>query len=343
MNNSPENNEKEENNMIDVVSETADLISDVASGIPAPIKKNFLKAFGQLCTAAVDIPVAHLEGRAAEIRAESKARIEIIGTGSAQISAKMNVDQKFIESAANKYAQRIVREQINKDDVVRIAASEIKTNPAPNISEESKVEDISTDWLNTFEREVGTKSSEEMKLLFGKILAGETQQPNSFSIKTLKTLSQLDHKIANTFLRLSSLCTQVEAGGKKILVIINSLGKQAGANGLMDYGITFTDLSLLSEYGLIPSELSISGFYDFLIEGSLHSKGLQLPFTIQGRSYRLYPKPDRNMDEKFKLSGVGLSNTGFELLSILEPQANDKYIQDLKKYFEGKHLDMVEI
>lgn len=345
MDKTPENDDLKESTMLDAASTTAEIISDTASGIPAPIKKNLFKAFAQLCTAAVDIPVAHLEGKAAEIRAESNSRVKIIETSSDQISNKMDVDPQYAQVAVQKYGQRIIREQINLDDTVRIAAEEIKRKPLPSPADEDQVEveDISDDWLNTFEREVSTKNSNEMKLLFGKILAGEIQKPNSFSIKTLKTLSQLDQKIAKIFLTLCSLCTQAKFGNSVLSAMVNSLGKNAGANGLKEYSISFTDLTLLIEYGLIQSELHITGTFDFFIDGSPHSKSLAFPLTIQGKNYKLYPKPERDMDERLKLSGLSLSSTGKELLTVIDPPACDKYIQGLKEYFDKIHLSMVEL
>ena len=55
-----------------------DLVADTAiPGIPAPVRRNFLKAVGQLCTAAIDIPAAYLTGVADERRAETAARIRL--------------------------------------------------------------------------------------------------------------------------------------------------------------------------------------------------------------------------------------------------------------------------
>ena len=54
-------------------------------------KKNAWKAFGRLCTAVVDFPVASLEGRTAERRAESAARVKLIETSSNQIADQMMV------------------------------------------------------------------------------------------------------------------------------------------------------------------------------------------------------------------------------------------------------------
>ncbi len=38
---------------------------------------------------------------------------------------------------------------------------------------DTQIPDISQDWLNAFDKEACDKSSDEMRYLFGKILAGE--------------------------------------------------------------------------------------------------------------------------------------------------------------------------
>lgn len=57
------------------LSTIGDAVGDLISGVPAPIRKNAAKAFGRLCTAAVEYPVALIENAIAERRAESRARV----------------------------------------------------------------------------------------------------------------------------------------------------------------------------------------------------------------------------------------------------------------------------
>ena len=83
-------NEKESAQYDEVIS-IPDIITDVVadtvvSGIPAPVTRNLFKAFGQLCSAAIDFPVAFLSGMADERRAETEARIKLINTTAAQIA-----------------------------------------------------------------------------------------------------------------------------------------------------------------------------------------------------------------------------------------------------------------
>ena len=157
-----------------------DLVADTA--IPAPVRRNLLKALGQLCSASIDIPVAYLTGKADERRAETAARIKLINTAATQIAQQMQTDPEYARIAVQKFGHRVLREQVNLDMISQRAASEIQDacDSIGQSSEESS-DEINDDWLNAFEVEARQKSTEEMQALFGKILAGEITRPGSFS------------------------------------------------------------------------------------------------------------------------------------------------------------------
>lgn len=231
----------------------ADSIGDLVTGIPAPIRKNFFKAFGQLCTAAVDIPVAKMESCAAEIRAASSARIEIIKKEGKVISERLNVPNEYVAKASEKFASKVVKEQLNLD--------QIGLNAAKNLSQEKYDEsstkdtkEISDDWLNEFESYAKLKSSDEMKFVFGKILSGEILNPGTFSIRTLRIVSQLDNQAARLFQILCSHSIRLKAGNLFFDGRVVSLTGQAGSNSLREYGLSFDNLNILQEYGLIISD-----------------------------------------------------------------------------------------
>ena len=186
-----------------------DLVADTAiPGIPAPVRRNFLKAFGQLCSAAVDVPAAFLTGIADERRAETAARIKLINTSASQIAQQMQTDPVYARVAVEKFGQRVLREQVNLDLISQKAASEIRD--ASDSSDQSEPDEsgetISDDWLNAFETEARQKSTEEMQTYFGKILAGEIKKPGSYSTKTIRILGSLDQSTAKPFVRLCSMC-----------------------------------------------------------------------------------------------------------------------------------------
>ena len=198
----------------------ADLLLD--STIPAPIRKNAFKAFNQLCTAAIEWPVAYFEGKAAEERAKSEGRIKIREEITAQIVQQVKVPQEYARRAGNKFAEKIIREQINLDKISAIAADELNkaesassTNQGADSGEEKTIND---DFLNSFEEEARQKSTEEMQLLFGRILAGEIRKPESYSIRTVKILGQLDQNAAILFKKLCSVCVVLEISNVELVL-----------------------------------------------------------------------------------------------------------------------------
>src|SRR5689334_15935232 len=81
---------------------TADVLSGLGDGIPTPVKRNFFKALGQLCTAAVDWPAAYFEGKAAEKRAETESRVKLINRSAEQIASQLHIAEEYVRTAGHK-------------------------------------------------------------------------------------------------------------------------------------------------------------------------------------------------------------------------------------------------
>ena len=54
------------------------------------------------------------------------------------------------------------------------------------------------------------------------------------------------------------------------------------------------------------------------------------------------PSQDRDNKPEFKLSGAALSCVGRELFHIVDQDPMPEYTEDLKKFFLGQNLQMVE-
>lgn len=322
-----------------------DLISTLT--LPASIVRNASKAFGQLCSALVDVPVGALERRSAEKRAESEARIKIIGENAAQIAGQMKVPPEYALRAGNKFAEKIIREQINLDKVSIIAANELKKEKSDSSTEQSadsgQEKTISDDFLNSFEEEVRHKSSEEMQLLFGRILAGEIRKPETYSVRTVKILGQLDQNVAILFKRLCSACAVVvdPNNGYVVDIRVPSLGGDPGSNILRKYDLGFDQLNILNEYGLIISEYNSQYSYNRCIANK--NNQFTLMFWHQGRYWGLQPSPEREKNKGCIVSGIVLSRVGCELFPIVDQDPMEGYTEDLKKFFAQRNLHMVEV
>jgi len=332
--------------------------------LPASTVKNLYKVIGRFCSAAVDIPIAHLEGVAAEKRAATEARVKLIREDAEQIAKRMNVPQEYVRRAGNKYAEKIIGEQINLDNISAFTLQELQkpetekssTQDAKDSNKDNhgvtmgqntdniKEKTIDDDWLNRFETEARQKSSEEMQRRFARVLAGEIQKPGSFSSKAVKTLGELDQNTAALFKKLCSVCVVFGISNIQHIIDIRvpSLGGNPGSNALKKYGLNYSTLNILNEYDLIISDYNSWSDYNWCIVNE--NNPIYFSFQHQDKHWVFLPLPDWNKDSKeFRVSGVALSSVGQELFQIVDQDPMPEYTEDLKKFFTGQKLQMVEV
>lgn len=324
------------------LSTIGDAVGELVSGIPAPVRKNAVKAFGRLCTAAVEYPVALIEGAISEKRAESRARVQLINASAQQIAEQMRTDPEYARAAATKFARKIVRERVNVDQVSEIAAADLKSEPLTTANDSTpEAPSISEDWLNAFESEAAQMSSEQMQRLFGKILAGEIRRPSSYSIKTVKLMAQLDNHAANLFILLCSLSisTRIPMSNEILDARVVSMGN-AGSNSLQAYGLGFAALNILHEYGLIISDYNSYMDYRTAI---VHNNQIGLPMIYQNTRWALMPKVASPGLQEFRVDGVAFSRSGKELLSIVDIKPNEIYTAALNNFFDQRGMTMTSV
>ncbi|REG84084.1 DUF2806 domain-containing protein [Winogradskyella sediminis] len=330
--------ESEEQSGLETVT---DAIGDLVSGVPAPIRKNFFKAFAQLCTAAIDIPVAKMEGVAKEIRAASSARVQIIEKQGEQIAEQLDIPKEYVIKASEKFASKVVKEQLNLDQITLNAANNLKQEDSENEQQASK-EEISDDWLNEFENYAKLKSSEEMKLVFGKILSGEITKPGTFSIRTVRLISQLDNQAAKLFQLLCSQSVSMYIGKSHMLdARVVSFSGSPASNSLTKYGLSFDNLNVLQEYGLIISDYNSYMNYAPCVAND----GIHLAATLYfGEThYGLIPTDKEKYDKTVRLNGVTFTKAGKELRKIIPLKDASNYKKDLDEFFNKKHLKLTKI
>jgi hypothetical protein len=326
------------------LSVISDALGDLVTGIPAPIRKNAVKAFGRLCTSAVEYPIALIEGAIAERRAASRARVKLIDTSASQIADQMRTDPEYARAAATKFAHKIIRERVNVDQISEIAAANLKSEPLTIANDDRDMEapPISEDWLNAFESEAAQMSSEQMQILLGKILAGEIRRPTSYSIKTIKLMAQLDNRAAAFFSLLCSLSISVRVPNLNIVIDarVVSMGN-AGSNSLQAYGLGFDALNILQEYGLIIS--AYNSYMDYRM-AVVHDGNVSLPMVYQNAQWALLPKVAPPVPhQEFNVHGVAFSRSGKELLSIVDIKTNAKYTEAFNNFFDQQGMTMTRV
>ena len=324
----------------------SDLVADAAiPAIPAPVRRNALKAFAQLCSAVIDIPVAFLTGKADEMRAETAARIKFTNVSAAQIAEQMQTDPEYARVAVHKFGQRVLRDQVNLDMISQRTAIDLQGGSDSIDQPASQQADnvINDDWLNAFETEAKQKSTEDMQLLFSKILAGEIRRPGSYSTRTVKILGSIDQNVANHFVKFCSM--SVATFGD---IRVPSLGGNAVNNVLQPYGLNFATLNLLNEHGLVIPDYNSRNELTPCIALPIEVKGAEgqavcIPFNYQSKHWILMPKSNDNIGKKLQIDGVALTQSGRELFNIVQVEPMEHYSRELTKFFESKGFSMLEV
>lgn len=81
----------------------------------------------------------------------------------------------------------------------------IAESPAPDAEKEpeSDTEELNSDWINRFRNHAEQASTEELRNLWARILAGEARRPGRFSAATLRFIGELDQLQAERCERIS--------------------------------------------------------------------------------------------------------------------------------------------
>lgn len=289
-------------------------------------------------------------------RREARAK-QIVATGDADallIQAKAQAEARALLVSqdadvtgaldiANTVNQRIQfqerKRQINIASVVRQAASQLGDKEVENHEPDH-------DWTARFFNEVQDVSSEEMQLLWAKVLAGEVERAGSTSLRTLGILKNLDQAMARLFRKFCSACVFLSPDGKTLMdARVPSLGGNAGSNSLREYGLNFDALNRLNENGLIISDYN--SWYDYRLSTGLSLDNppqlIRIPFRFQNRYWVLVSTGERNSNKEFRLSGVALTRSGRELSRVVGSEVMDEFSQDLFSFFRGENLQMTEV
>ncbi len=225
--------------------------------------------------------------------------------------AIMQVRQKF-------------KEINNQSDIVSIAIDYAKDGT--DFSDESKVND---EWLDRYMDSAKFVSNEEMKLIWGKILANEFETPGSTPLNMSRILSETSPELAEAFTKICSMKViihLVDRDGKENdyedCVIIPFSGNE---EFFSDQGIHYSTLLELETAGLIKQDsdgyaLNIrdQNFIKYRIEG------FDDLFSISGQ------------ERQISIGNVALTAAGRCLEEIIEEKEINGYDEVIMNFYRGK-------
>lgn len=204
------------------------------------------------------------------------------------------------------------------DNVVEIAAEQLKNED--NISEEP----VDKDWSKRFFNIVQDITDEEMQGLWGRILAGETKKPNSYSKRTLEVLKNLSKEEAEIFTKFAELKIEVNNS----VIWNNDNGKFIEK----EFGITFNDRLLMTELGLLSSENNL----EFSFRPTNNDK--QTIIMYYGNKGIVFYREENTPKQSNQV--LVFTRIGIELSKLIEPKPNKNYIEKICSSFA---IDKVRI
>jgi uncharacterized repeat protein (TIGR03899 family) len=209
-----------------------------------------------------------------------------------------------------------IKKQLNIENVTAFAAEELKNEPPVTN------EPLDEDWTTRFFNITEDISNEEMQALWGKILAGEIKQPKTYSLRTLELIRNLSKNEADIFMKVANFAIKSGNG--------NYIFKGKDDNKLdMDYNITYMDIALLKEIGLIqPGDFVNHQFLQQTIEKQLiiFTGNIAIFITVKANTPTV------------KMPVEVFSTTGNELLKLIKPIPNFEYIRYVANSIKNENV-----
>ena len=322
-----------------------DYVSSGVGAIAGPMLANWRanrEGKARLTSARYDADVLQIE-------AESRARtIAIIAD--AQAAARHSVETSSDSSYGT---MEITREDITQSiefqTKKRLAnVRSIMEEAADDLGDKEVIDhEPNHDWTARFFDYSQDVSSEDIRQLWAKVLAGEVERPGSVSIKTLDILKNLDRRVAELFRRLSSARLMLELNGIELLdARVPNLGDYKEGNSLQIYGLGYDNLNVLREHGLVSTDLNSWFKYTLCIVPWVSETGPirpLIPFSFQGQLWVLSPTTKGAADQEFRLTGVALTKSGWELSKIVELLPMADYAEALAEFFKAKNLKLTKV
>ena len=289
------------------------------SGLSANAKSRAIAAFDGLLGSLLDVPASKLETYANRVRSQSRLEATVFDNAADRLAGMIDGD-----ADAARLIDEVVTSQIhllaNKKNVAQRALGYL-TAPSSRTGPEPKAEsaEVDPDWLNYFGGHAEKASTEKVRDLWARVLAGEIRNPGSFSLMTLRFLAELDRQIALWFQEE----TAFRFMGKYILPPTDYTGER------------LERLNFLEQVGLLHHVAPVGGICHVF---KPDTNGLRAVFE-GNLCLRIY------LDREVRLNVIGLTRVGKEIATILPPVDPRAVFAKLATVLHGevKSMDVCQI
>lgn len=176
-------------------------ISATSTSLTVSVRSRFLRAWDHLFGAKADLKGLAAEREILLARARQVQEVKILDELGDIAVERLRSDPSLAEALIDSHFIGAMREQVNMAASFGKAEEQAVLLPPPSkpAAADSQGDEIDEDFLNFWGHFAKNASSERMRTFLGRILAGEIQQPGSFSHSTLRVAAELDARTATLF------------------------------------------------------------------------------------------------------------------------------------------------
>jgi hypothetical protein len=176
------------------------------SGLTLAGKSRALAATDRLLGGLIGIPGQYLEGRRSKAAMKDAIEVERLRAEGNHAIELLKIKSEFARMAARRFIAEELQKQVNREAVWLEMDTEISALlPLDGEDPGDKCCELDNDWTNIFVGYAEKASSERLRQLWGRILAGEIRKPGSFALSTLRIISEMDAEIATAFQEIVAL------------------------------------------------------------------------------------------------------------------------------------------
>jgi len=221
------------------------------------------------------------------------------------------------ERVKNRIDYKEQKKQRNIETITQYAA--INLDNEKSVSEEP----VDDDWTSRFFNYAEDISNEEMQELWGRILAGEIKQPNSFSLRTLEFVRNLSKQEAQVFTKAANF----------VISSWNSpfIFKGNGDETLGNWGLSFEERLLLTEIGILQAESNITR--------RLLKSEQDTNIIFESGRYVIRTTKKANSAEHH-IPILRFSKVGIELLHLLKINPSEEYIKEFCNSIDSENINV---
>lgn len=213
--------------------------------------------------------------------------------------------KEFMERTERRMLFLEAKKQKNIEDIIAGAYENLENEP--KVSEEP----LQEEWINRFFNIVGEVSSDELKVIWSKILSEEIKQPGKCSIRTLENLRNISREEAEVFKKISNYIIEY----RNVYYLPNE------DELLKSININYGEILKLSEAQMINSSAMVSATLTF-------DENTKENYLIYNNYIVICKKENKSVEN---LSAFNLTETGINIFKILSTNFDKDYFESYLK------------